>query len=157
MAKRKPSDATKPRKRARKSSTPSTTGRTATSKDPQLAFASLLTPAESRDYIQVAITLPRSHMRVLTTESNLFGLRRAQLLELLLVNQKGSKVLHRLAGAPVYEFTRPELTETERFLWVMHPEVKQAFDEHIVPFGLKPSAWVITTLNEWAGLASRPK
>lgn len=157
MSKSRTSDTTKTVKRARKSEASATANRSVVSKDPQTAFASLLTPAESRDYIQVAVTLPRSHMRVLTTEANLFGLRRAQFLEFLLLNQKGQKVLHRLPGAPNYEFTRAELTETERFLWVMHPEVKKAFEEHIVRFGLKPSAWVITSLNEWAAITGDSK
>ncbi len=121
--------------------------------DPQTAFASLLTPPQAtRDYIQVAITLPRSHMRVLTTEANLVGLRRSQFLELLLLNQMGEKVLNRLSKAPKYEFTREELTETERFLWVMRPDVKKAFEAHILPSGFRPSAWVISALNEWASL-----
>ena len=121
--------------------------------DTQTAFASLLTPPQAtRDYIQVAITLPRSHMRVLTTEANLVGLRRSQFLELLLLNQMGQKVLVRLPGAPTYEFTREELTETERFLWVMRPNVKTGFEAHILPSGFRPSAWVISALNDWAKL-----
>jgi hypothetical protein len=112
-----------------------------------------LTPAQAtRDYIQVAITLPRSHMRVLTTEANGFGLRRSQFLELLLLNQMGERVLTRLSKAPKYEFTREELTETERFLWVMRPDVKRAFEAHILPSGFRPSAWVISALNDWAAL-----
>ncbi len=121
--------------------------------DAQTAFASLLAPPQAtRDYIQVAITLPRSHMRVLTTEANLVGLRRSQFLEFLLLNQMGQKVLVRLPGAPTYEFTREELTETERFLWVMRPDVKKAFEAHILPSGFRPSAWVISALNDWASL-----
>jgi hypothetical protein len=147
MAKTRDAGAPKPGAASRRKPLP------AKPEDAQTAFASLLTPAQAtRDYIQVAITLPRSHMRVLTTEANLFGLRRSQFLELLLLNQMGQKVLTRLPGAPTYEFTREELTETERFLWVMRPDVKKAFEAHILPSGFRPSAWVISALNEWAAL-----
>jgi hypothetical protein len=124
-------------------------------RDPQSVFSSLLTPSRERDYTQVAITLPRSHMRILTTEAGLYGLRRSQLLEMLLLNQMGQKILHRLPSAPTYQLTREELTETERFLWVMSPAAKKAFEAHIVQFGLKPSAWVITALNAWTGMAAK--
>jgi hypothetical protein len=127
----------------------------ATRGDAQTAFASLLTPTGGRDYVQVAITLPRAHMRVLTTESGLFGLRRSQFLELLLLNQMGQQIFYRLPGAPAYQLEKQELTETERYLWVMRPDVKKAFDAHILKFGLRPSAWVISSLNEWASLTTQ--
>jgi hypothetical protein len=126
--------------------------------DTQGYFASLLSPAGGEvSYAQVALRLPRAHMRVLDTESRLYGLRRSQFLEFLLLNQKGQRVLVRMPSAPRYEFARAELTENERFLWVLRPQVKKAFEEHILPMGLRPSAWAITALNDWAGLTETRK
>jgi hypothetical protein len=50
-----------------------------------------------------------------------------------------------------------ELTETERFLWLLRPPVKKAFDEHILPMGLRPSASATIALNDWAGLTESKK
>ncbi|HKA87335.1 MAG TPA: hypothetical protein VKE22_06685, partial [Haliangiales bacterium] len=35
------------------------------------------------DWAQIAVTVPKAHLRVLETEAQLLGLRRGQLLELL--------------------------------------------------------------------------
>src|SRR5262245_17975714 len=105
-------------------------------------FTSLTTPVRSsRDFAQVALTLPKAHLHVLDTEAALLGLRRSQLLELLFLNDLGHRTLVRLEIAPKYELTRAQLAGTQRLLWYIRPEVKKLFDEHCLKLGLKPSAW----------------
>jgi hypothetical protein len=129
---------------------PKPTKRRGTARD---VFTSLSTPvASSRDFAQVALTLPKAHLRVLDTEASLLGLRRSQLLELLFLNDLGHRALVRLELAPTYDFSRAELSDTERLLWYIRPEVKKLFDEHLLQLGLKPSAWAVTALNRWANL-----
>ena len=58
----------------------------------------------------------------------------------------------RMAIAPSYELGRNELSETERFLWYLRPEVKKLFDEYCLRLGLKPSGWTVNAINRWVGL-----
>lgn len=77
-----------------------------------------LKPVESsRDYLQVALTLPKAHLRVLDMEACLLGLRRSQLLDLLLLNDLGHGGIVRMDIAPSYTFVRQERTESKRLLW----------------------------------------
>jgi hypothetical protein len=116
-------------------------------------FTSLITPVRSsRDFAQVALTLPKAHLHVLDGEAALLGLRRSQLLELLFLSDLGHKTLERLDIAPKYELARADLAATQRLLWYIGPEVKKLFDEHCLKLGLKPSAWAVTALNRWADL-----
>jgi hypothetical protein len=116
-------------------------------------FSVLATPAKVRtDYTQVGISIPKAHMRVLDSESSLYGLRKSQFLELLFLNQVGQKALLRLPVAPKYELARGELGETVKYLWYIRKEVKKLLDEYMLRTGMKTSGWVVTALNEWAGL-----
>lgn len=116
-------------------------------------FSALTTPAKIRtDYTQVGISIPKAHMRVLDSESSLYGLRRSQFLELLFLNEIGQQSLVRLPIAPKYELKRDELTETVKYLWYIRKEVKKLLDEHMVRTGMKTSGWIVTALNQWAGL-----
>ncbi len=116
-------------------------------------FSALTTPAKIRtDYTQVGISIPRAHMRVLDAEASLYGLRRSQFLELLFLNTIGQQALNRLTLAPLYELKRDELTETVKYLWYIRKEVKKLVDEYMIRTGMKTSGWVVTALNEWAGL-----
>lgn len=54
--------------------------------------------------------------------------------------------------APTYKLTRAELSETMRFLWYVRKEVKGLLDEYLLKLGIRPSALVVTMLNDWAGL-----
>jgi hypothetical protein len=118
-------------------------------------FTSLTTPvASSRDFGQIALSMSKGHIRVLDTEAGMLGLRRSQLLELLFLNDLGHRSIVRMEIAPRYELSRSELGETERFLWYVRPEVKKLVEEHCLKLGLKPSAWAVTALNRWAGLAA---
>jgi hypothetical protein len=96
--------------------------------------------------------LPLAHLRVLDTEACILGLRRSQLLELLLLNDLGHTCLGRMDIAPPYSFGRDERTASERFLWYVRPGVKPLLDDHLLRLGLRPSAWVAVTLNRWARL-----
>jgi hypothetical protein len=115
------------------------------------ALLAALAPVESsRDYVQVALTLPKAHLRLLDTEACMLGLRRSQLLELLFLNALGHPCVVRMGIAPAYSFTREERTSTERILWYVRPGLKVLLDDHLLRLGLRPSAWVAVTLNRWA-------
>jgi hypothetical protein len=130
-----------------------TTSSKAKKGDTNDVFSALTTPAKIRsDYTQVGISIPKAHMRVLDAESSLYGLRRSQFLELLFLNTIGQNGLVRLPVAPRYELKRDELTETVKYLWYIRKEVKKLVDEHMIRTGMKTSGWVVTALNEWAGL-----
>lgn len=116
-------------------------------------LAALAPVASSRDYLQVALTLPRAHLRVLDTEACMLGLRRSQMLELLFLNELGHECLVRMDLAPTYSFARDERTNTERILWYLRPGVKRLLADHLLRLGLRPSAWAAVTLNRWALLS----
>jgi hypothetical protein len=113
-------------------------------------LAALAAVESSRDYVQVALTLPNAHLRVLDTEACMLGLRRSQLLELLFLNDLGHESVVRMDIAPAYSFTREERTNSERILWYVRPGLKKLLDDHLLRLGLRPSAWVAVTLNRWA-------
>lgn len=116
-------------------------------------LTALTTPVEGpRDWAQIAITVPKAHLRVLESEATLLGLRRGQFLELLFLNRIGQHALTRISVAPTYKLSRDELSETQRFLWYLRKEVKGLLDEYLLKLGIRPSALVVTMLNEWAGL-----
>lgn len=116
-------------------------------------FNALNTPVDgARDWAQIAITIPKAHLRVLEAEASLLGLRRGQFLELLFLNRIGQQALTRIPAAPTYKLARQELAETQRFLWYFRREVKGLLDEYLLKLGLRPSALVVMMLNEWAGL-----
>ncbi len=120
-------------------------------------FTALATPVGGpKDWAQIAVTIPKAHLRVLESEAQLLGLRRGQLLELLFLNKIGQQPLSRMPVAPKYKLTRDELSETERFLWYVRREVKKLLDDYLLRLGMRPSAFVVMALNEWAGLAPEP-
>jgi len=89
---------------------------------------------------------------MLSTEADLLGLRRGQLLEVLFLNKLGQRVLTRPPVAPNYRFVRDEQSETERYLWYVRRTVKKLLDEYLLKLGMRPSAFVVLMLNEWAHL-----
>ena len=116
-------------------------------------FNALTTPIRSgKDWVQIAVTIPKGHLRVLDTEAELLGLRRSQLLELLFLNKLGQRVLSRPPVAPKYRFLRGEQAETVRYLWYLRRTLKEYLDEYLLKVGIKPSAFVVLMLNEWAHL-----
>ncbi len=116
-------------------------------------FNALSTPVRTgKDFVQIAVTIPKGHVRVLSTEADLLGLRRGQLLELLFLNKLGQRVLTRPPVAPKYRFFRGEQAETERYLWYVRRTVKKLLDEYLLKLGMRPSAFVVLMLNEWAHL-----
>jgi hypothetical protein len=121
-------------------------------------LTALTTPIEkSRDLIQVMLTLPKAHIRVLDTEASVFGMRRYQFLELLLLGELSQPMMVRPPFMAPYRFTRGELTETERFVIYMRPEVKHLLDEHLLRLGVKPSSWAAMAIVKWASLTEALK
>jgi len=121
-------------------------------------LTALTTPiARSRDLIQVMLTLPKAHIRVLDTEASVFGMRRYQFLELLLIGELSQPMMVRPAFMAPYNFMRAELTESERFVIYIRPEVKRLLDEHLLRLGIKPSAWAAMAIVKWADLSEALK
>jgi hypothetical protein len=89
---------------------------------------------------------------VLDIESGMYGLRRSQFIELLFLNRIGHQALVRLKVAPTYHFTREELSETERFVIYLRPEVRRLFDEHLLQLGMRITLWVVAALNGGVGI-----
>jgi len=124
-----------------------------TAAEPFDLYSVLAAPAKgSKGWVQVAITLPKAHLRVLDAEAKIFGLRRGQFLEILFLNRIGRPALVRLPSGPEYKLSRKELAETTRFLWYLRASVKKLIDEHLLQLGMRPSAFVVLMLNEWARL-----
>ena len=121
-------------------------------------LTALTTPIEgSRSLVQVMLTLPKAHIRVLDTEASVFGMRRYQFLELLLLGELSQPMMVRPPFMAPYRFTRAELTESERFVIYIRPEVKHLMDEHLLRLGIKPSAWAAMAIVKWANLTEALK
>jgi hypothetical protein len=121
-------------------------------------LTALTTPIEgSRSLVQVMLTLPKAHIRVLDTEASVFGLRRYQFLELLLLGELSKPMMTRPEFLTPYRFTRAELEESERFVIYIRPEVKRLMDEHLLRLGIKPSAWAAMAIVKWANLTEALK
>ncbi len=129
-------------------------GRKAPSRSPEKELVdALLAPVhDSRELVQVVLTLSRAHLRVLDTEAAMLGLRRYQFVELLFLSELGQSILTRPSYMQSYQFVRSEIGETQRVLIYFRPEVKRLFDEHLARLGQRPSSWVATALRKWAQL-----
>ncbi len=122
------------------------------SSDKELVSALLAPVEDSRALVQVVLTLPKAHLRVLDTEAAMLGLRRYQFVELLFLSELGQSILQRPSYMQSYSFIRSEIDETQRVLIYFRPEVKKLFDEHLARLGQKPSSWVAMALRSWANL-----
>jgi len=111
------------------------------------------TPVAGRGYVQVALALPRFHLRVLESEGKFIGKRRSEVLEFLVQRKAGILDVNRSASAPKYEPDPKELATSERFIWHCPAEVKKRFDELRMAMGnIGAREWVIFAINEWIGL-----
>jgi len=100
----------------------------------------LLAPVEdSRALMQVVLTLPKAHVRVLDTEAAMLGLRRYQFVELLFLSELGQAILTRPSYMQSYQFVRSEIGETQRVLIYFRPEVSAS------------------STSTWRGRASAPR
>src|SRR5687768_6396264 len=113
------------------------------------------TQGPDKEYRQIGIALPRFYLRVLDTEAAFVGMRRSQILELLVLRKAGLLRVERSPSAPKYRVQRKELEEVERYLWHCRTEIKDHLDRMREQMGnLPPRAWVTLALNEWIGLPS---
>jgi hypothetical protein len=105
-------------------------------------------------YYQIGMMLPRFYLRVLDEEgAYLGGMRRSQILDLLVLRKAGRLRLERSPAAPKYKLKPDEIEELERYLWHCRVEIKTLFDllrERTGNILARP--WVILALNEWIGL-----
>jgi len=122
------------------------------SPEKELVSALLARVEDSRDLMQVVLTLPKAHVRVLDTEAAMLGLRRYQFIELLFLSELGQAILSRPSYMQSYTFARKEIDETQRVLIYFRPEVKKLFDDFLARNGQRPSSWVALALRNWAHL-----
>jgi hypothetical protein len=129
-------------------------GRKSATRSPEKELVdALMAPVQdSRDLVQVVLTLSKAHLRVLDTEAAMLGLRRYQFVELLFLSEVGQSILTRPGYMQPYEFVRTEIGATQRVLIYFRPEVKKLFDAHLARLGMRPSSWVATALRSWAHL-----
>src|SRR5688572_24260684 len=111
--------------------------------------------AWTKGYTQLSFLLPRFYLDVLDSEAAFSGLRRTQLLELLVLRKVGRLKVERSKSAPKYKSAPRDLEEADRFVWHIRPELNADLTRLRRQMGnLPPKAWVILALNEWIGLPS---
>ena len=105
-------------------------------------------------YYQIGMMLPRFYLRVLDEEgAYLGGMRRSQILDLLVLRKAGRLRLERSPAAPKYRVGPDEMEELERYLWHCRVEIKELFFHLRERTGnILARPWVILALNEWIGL-----
>jgi len=119
-------------------------------------FESKTTPlgTEKDGYVQIGVQLPKFYLRVLDGEGEyLGGMRRSQVLELLVLRKAGRLRVERSTHAPEYRPAPGELDDLDRYLWHSRREIKVILDllrERMG--GIPPRSWIILALNEWIGL-----
>ena len=83
---------------------------------PRNPFDSKLTPQGGDGYFQIGMQLPRFYLRVLDEEGTyLAGMRRSQVLELLVLRKAGRLRVDRSPSAPRYRVASGEMDELVRF------------------------------------------
>ena len=105
-------------------------------------------------YYQIGMMLPKFYLRVLDEEgAYLGGMRRSQILDLLVLRKAGRLRLERSPAAPKYRVGPEEMEELERYLWHCRVEIKALLDRLRERTGnILARPWVILALNEWIGL-----
>lgn len=105
-------------------------------------------------YFQIGMQLPKFYLRVLDEEgAYLGGMRRSQVLDLLVLRKAGRLRLERSPSAPRYRAASGEMDELERYLWHCRGDIKVLFDRLRERTGnILARPWVILALNEWIGL-----
>ena len=103
---------------------------------------------------QIAVTLPRATLEMLEREAAMYGWRKGQFLDALLMQQLGMGIkLERQAKAPKYRFKPADWTETERWIWYIRPDLKKHYDAMRLSAGnIRPQSWIIMVVNQWVGL-----
>ncbi len=123
---------------------------------PRNPFDSKLTPvgSEKDAYFQIGVQLPKFYLRVLDGEgAYLGGMRRSQVLELLVLRKAGRLRIERSPHAPEYRAAPGELDDLDRYLWHSRREIKVILDRLRERMGgIPPRSWIILALNEWIGL-----
>ena len=99
-------------------------------------------------------TLPLPTLEILEREAAVYGWRKGQLLEALLMEKLGMGIhLERKPTAPKYKFKSAAWTESQRWIWYVRPDLKAKFDALRVRAGnIKPQAWIVLTANQFVGL-----
>jgi hypothetical protein len=115
------------------------------------AIARASTPA-GHGFKLVQTNIPRAHAHILEQEAKVYGLRRNQLLRMLLHRKRGLLPFERPVSAPTYKFTVKDLRESERYVWSITPEDKALLDQDCLAIGnLAYGSWIVFALNNWIG------
>ena len=112
------------------------------------------TPRAAEGLHQIAVTLPRPTLEILDKEAAVYGWRKSQFLEALLMEKLGMGIrLERQANAPKYRFKPSDWTESERWIWYVRPDLKEKFDALRIRAGnIRPQSWIVLMVNQWVGL-----
>ena len=107
--------------------------------------------------IQVALLLPRAHVRVLEEESRRLGLRKSEFLVQLLLARLGRLRLVRPTDAPSYAFLPTDLAAKARLIWHCREQHKRELDRLCLAHGpMSPTTFIVLELNRFIGRVPAP-
>jgi hypothetical protein len=107
----------------------------------------------AKDRVVYQMTMPKSHLHILETEADLWGVGRGEFLTMLLRRKFGDLAFERPKNAPSYHPTEDELIETERYAWYLPSRDAPKLEADRLKMGnIAVSTWACLLLNNWIGL-----
>ena len=101
---------------------------------------------------QIQLTIPEPHFEILTKESELVGVPRGSLLNMILRRRRGLFNFERPTNAPHYTFKPKDFGKMTRYTWYVTPEIRKLLDEDTLEMGnVTISMWLVSILNRYAG------
>jgi hypothetical protein len=103
---------------------------------------------------QIAVTLPKATLEMLEREAAMYGWRKGQFLDALLMQKLNMGIkLERQPNAPKYRFKPADWKETERWIWYIRPDLKEKYDALRLRAGnIRSQSWIVMVVNQWVGL-----
>jgi hypothetical protein len=100
----------------------------------------------------ITVRLPAVYFRIMDTEATRIGVSRGSFLTMLLRWKDGTVQFGRPDGAPSYETTEAELSETQTYVWQIGAELLNTVDLDRLRMGnLSLPAYITQLLNHWLG------